>query len=697
MRSLWDDAEASQYRGELGLRVYTSRLLGRDRSLVLHGGGNTSVKLARRNLFGDEEEVLYVKGSGWDLETIEESGFTPVRLDAARRLAELPALSDPEMVEQLAIHALRAGAPPPSVEALLHAILPRRFVDHTHADAVVTVTDTADGAERMREVYGDAVIVIPYVMPGFLLARAVFERIAAGTAGMDGAAAATAAAGAGRAAAADGAGGTALPESVLGMVLLKHGIFSFGDTARESYERMIHLVGLAEDYLRARHAWVLDPAAGPGPARASSDPGAPLSPEQAAAVASLRHELSVAADRPLVLTSRRDPRALRFARRPDLDPLALQGPATPDHVLRTRRLPLLGRDVAAYAAAYRRYFEEHAAAAPEPKTMLDPAPRIVLDPELGLLAAGRTAAEAAIAAEIYQHTMDVVERADRLGGYRVLSAAELFEFEYWDLEQAKLRRAGEPPPMAGEVALVTGAASGIGKACVEALLARGAAVAALDVDPRIEGLFPRPAALGLRCDVTAEEQVTGALAVAIAAFGGLDVLILNAGIFPAGRDIAALDLEEWRRVMAVNLDANLILMRQCHPLLRLAPRGGRVAVIGSKNVPAPGPGVAAYSASKAALQQLARVAALEWGRDGIRVNVVHPNAVFDTALWTEERLAARAAAYHLDVEAYRKSNVLGLEVRSRDVAEVAVELCGARFSRTTGAQIPVDGGNDRII
>jgi NAD(P)-dependent dehydrogenase (short-subunit alcohol dehydrogenase family) len=329
--------------------------------------------------------------------------------------------------------------------------------------------------------------------------------------------------------------------------------------------------------------------------------------------------------------------------------------------------------------------------------MLDPAPRIVLDPELGMLAAGRTAADAAIAAEIYAHTMDVVERADRLGGYRVLSAAELFEFEYWDLEQAKLRRAGEPPPLAGEVALVTGAASGIGKACVEALLARGAAVAALDVDPRIDDLFPRPAALGLRCDVTAEEQVSGAVAAAVGAFGGLDVLILNAGVFPAGRDIAALELEEWRRVMAVNLDANLVLMRQCHPLLRLAPRGGRVAVIGSKNVPAPGPGVAAYSASKAALQQLARVAALEWGRDGIRVNIIHPNAVFDTALWTEERIAARAAAYHLDVEAYRRSNVLGIEVRSRDVAEAAVELCGPRFSRTTGAQVPVDGGNDRVI
>jgi len=677
MQSLWDDTEAGRYHGELGLRVYTSRLLGRDRSLVLHGGGNTSVKLPRRNLFGEEEEVLYVKGSGWDLETIEESGFTPVRLDAARRLAALPALGDPEMVEQLAIHTLRAGAPPASVEALLHAILPRRFVDHTHADAVVTVTDTPDGAERVREIYGDAVIVVPYVMPGFQLARAVCERISSG----------------------DGA--TTLPDSVLGMVLLKHGIFSFGDDARESYERMIHLVGLAEDHLRARGAWVLDP--GPGPAGEGREPAAgaaapaPLSPGEAAAVASLRHELSAAAGRPLVLASRHDARALRFVRRPDLAALALQGPITPDHVLRTRPLPLLGRDVAAYAAAYRRQFEEHSPAAREPKTMLDPAPRIVLDPELGMLAAGRTAAEAAIAAEIYGHTMDVVERADRLGGYRVLSAAELFEFEYWDLEQAKLRRAGEPPPLAGEVALVTGAASGIGKACVEALLARGAAVAALDVDPRIEDLFPRPAALGLRCDVTAEEEVAGALGAAVAAYGGLDVLILNAGVFPAGRDIAALDLAEWRRVMAVNLDANLVLMRQCHPLLRLAPRGGRVAVIGSKNVPAPGPGVAAYSASKAALQQLARVAALEWGRDGIRVNTVHPNAVFDTALWTEERVAARAAAYHLDVEAYRRSNVLGLEVRSRDVAEAAVELCGPRFSRTTGAQLPVDGGNDRVI
>jgi rhamnose utilization protein RhaD (predicted bifunctional aldolase and dehydrogenase)/NAD(P)-dependent dehydrogenase (short-subunit alcohol dehydrogenase family) len=678
MQSLWDDAEAGRFRGDLGLRVYTSRLLGRDRALVLHGGGNTSVKVRQADVFGEEQDVLYVKGSGWDLERIEEAGFAPLRLAPVRRLAELPSLGDPEMVNELIAQTLRAGAPVPSVEAILHALLPQRFVDHTHADAVVTVTNTPGGGERIGEIYGDAVIVVPYVMPGFVLARAVHEQLAA-------------------------LGRSGLPAGpAIGMVLLQHGIFSFGDTARESYERMIHLVDLAESYLRRHGAWVLAPggqagAAPGGGGEAGTGEADDRAGERSLAIAGLRSALSAAAGRPLVVTSRREPRVLRFVGRPDVAELALQGPATPDHVLRTKPLPLLGRDVAAYGAGYRRYFDDNAARAREPKTMLDPAPRVVLDAELGLLAAGRSAAEAAIAAEIYLHTMDVIERADRLGGWRALPAQDLFDMEYWDLEQAKVRRAGEPPPLTGEVALVTGAASGIGKACVEALLARGAAVVALDVDPRVTALFPRREVLGLPCDVTAEDQVAAALTAAAAAFGGLDLLILNAGIFPASRDIAGLALEEWRRVMAINLDANLILLRRCHPFLRLAPRGGRVAVIGSKNVPAPGPGVAAYSASKAALLQLARVAALEWGRDGIRVNVVHPNAVFDTAIWTADRLASRAAAYGLDVNAYRKSNVLGIEVRSRDVAEVAVELCGPRFSRTTGAQIPVDGGNERVI
>ena len=265
------------------------------------------------------------------------------------------------------------------------------------------------------------------------------------------------------------------------------------------------------------------------------------------------------------------------------------------------------------------------------------------------------------------------------------------------LEQAKLKRAGSPPPFAGLVALVTGAASGIGRACVEALLARGAAVVGLDRDPAVQGVRKAPAFLGVVADVTDEAQLAEALAAGVDAFGGLDLLVANAGIFPPSAEIASLGDDLWRKVMQVNLDANLTLFRLAHPLLRLAPTGGRVVVIGSKNVPAPGPGVAAYSASKAALQQLARVAALEWGKDGIRINTVHPNAVFDTGIWTEEVLEARAASYGMTVENYKKNNVLGVEVSAKDVAEVVAELCDPRFAKTTGAQVPVDGGNERVI
>jgi NAD(P)-dependent dehydrogenase (short-subunit alcohol dehydrogenase family)/ribulose-5-phosphate 4-epimerase/fuculose-1-phosphate aldolase len=461
----------------------------------------------------------------------------------------------------------------------------------------------------VREIWGDSVVVIPYVMPGFDLARLCAERFAK----------------------------EAGPQT-LGMVLLQHGIFSFGATARESYERMIELVGKAERYLAAHGAWEL------GPFPDQSARPEPRNPEPRN-IAALRSEVSRAAGSPLILTSRRTARTVAFAGRTDVGVISQQGPATPDHVIRTKRLPLVDRDVAGYVRAYGEYFAEQAARAKERKTMLDPAPRVVLDPELGLLAAGRTVKDAAATAEIYEHTMDVIERADRLGGFVALGAKELFDVEYWDLEQAKLAKAGKPPVFAGEVALVTGAASGIGKACVEAFLGRGAAVVGLDVSSQIAGSSDRSDYLGRICDVTDEKALEAALASAVDAFGGLDMLILNAGIFPATRRIAELSGEEWRRVMAVNLDANLALLRLAHPLLALAPAGGRVIVIASKNVPAPGPGAAAYSASKAALTQLARVAALEWGKDGVRVNVIHPNAVFDTGVWTEEVLASRPTGF----------------------------------------------------
>jgi NAD(P)-dependent dehydrogenase (short-subunit alcohol dehydrogenase family) len=293
--------------------------------------------------------------------------------------------------------------------------------------------------------------------------------------------------------------------------------------------------------------------------------------------------------------------------------------------------------------------------------------------------------------------MDVIERATLLGGFQALPAKDIFDVEYWDLEQAKLKKSGKPPAFAGEVALVTGAASGIGKACVEALLARGAAVVGLDLDPGITTLHARQDFHGIVCDVTSPEAINAALEATVTAYGGLDLLILNAGFFPGGAAISVLDDAAWRKVMQVNLDANLSLLRECHPLLKRAPRGARVVVIGSKNVPAPGPGAAAYSASKAALTQVARVAALEWGADGIRVNTLHPDAVFDTALWAGGVLEARAAHYGMTIEQYKTRNVLRTEVTSRDVAELAAELCGPLFAKTTGAQIPVDGGNERVI
>ncbi len=657
MSERWDESEAARQPDELALRVYSSRLLGRDPSLVLHGGGNTSVKLRETDVLGDEHEVLYVKGSGWDLESIQAGGFAPVRLDYLRRLASLERLSDAQMVSELATHVMRAGAPAPSVEAILHALLPHRYVDHTHADLLLAVTNTADGARRITEIYGTDVVVIPYVMPGFDLARACAREYArqahAGT---------------------------------QGMVLMNHGIFSFGDTARESYERMIALVARAEAYL-ARHA--TDRRVRRAPPVAAS--------VTRAQVAALRRALSAAAGKPLLLSIHSDEGFLAFAQRSDVALVSQQGTATPDHVLRTKRLPLLGGDVERYVADYRQYFERQAARAGRPLRMLDPAPRVVLDPAFGLGCAGRSVREMVIVRDIYAHTIDVIEASTALGGFQALSEADLFDVEYWDLEQAKLGRGGAPRPFAGEVGLVTGAASGIGRACVDALLARGAAVIALDVDPAVTTLFGRQDVLGVACDVTDPAACANALDAGVQAFGGLDLLVLNAGVFPGGTRIESLSDADWARVMRVNVDANLALLRDCHPLLRLAQRGGRVVVIGSKNVPAPGPGAAAYSASKAALTQLARVAALEWASDGIRVNILHPNAVFDTALWSEAVLAARAAQYGISVAQYRTNNLLKVEVCSRDVAELAAEMCGSLFDKVTGAQLPVDGGNERVI
>jgi rhamnose utilization protein RhaD (predicted bifunctional aldolase and dehydrogenase)/NAD(P)-dependent dehydrogenase (short-subunit alcohol dehydrogenase family) len=655
MRNRWDDDEAVRWTGPVGECTYGSHLIGREPTLVLHGGGNTSVKAPWRDVTGEDVEALHVKGSGWDLASIEPAGFAPLPLARLRALAGLDELGDREMMAELSASRLDPTAPQPSVETLLHATLPHAAVQHSHADAILTLTNLADGERRARDLYGVDVVVVPYVMPGFDLAKAVAELW-------------------------EREGG---PDT-LGMVLLSHGLFTFGASAREAYARHVELITMVEDELD-RVAPVSVPAT------------PPLSDPDPVALASLRRELSRVAGRPMVVSRHDGPAVRALLRHPDLERLTQQGPLTPDHVIRTKRVPLLGRDVESFAAAYRDEFARFAHRGRTELTMLDPAPRVVLDPDLGMLAAGPTAKDAGVAADIYHHTVDVLLRAESLGGYRALPPEHYFDLEYWELEQAKLVRHGSPPPLAGEVAVVTGAASGIGRACAEALLERGAAVVGLDVDEEVAGVAEGHTWLGLTADVTDPVALRDAVRRAAARFGGVDLAVLAAGVFGPSEAISGHDHDAWRSVLDVNLEGTARLLDAVHPLLARAPRHGRVALVGSKNVRAPGAGAGAYSASKAGATQLARVAALEWATDGIRVNVVHPDAVFDTGLWTEERLAERAARYGMTVEQYRRRNLLGTEVRARDVARVVADLLDPAYQAVTGAQIAIDGGSDRTV
>ena len=657
MKNLWSDAESDMFKDDLALRVYTSRLLGQDPSLVLHGGGNTSVKITETNLVGSEEDILYVKGSGWDLISIEKDGFSPVRMTHMLGLSKLKSLSDPQMVNELKTQLTNAASPTPSVETILHAILPFKYVDHTHADAVVTISNTSNGEERIREIYGNRVVIVPYVMPGFDLAKEVghlFSEMAS--------------------------------DETEGMVLLNHGIFSFGDTARESYGRMIDLVEAAEQYLITQNAWDNEkPLTGVKSKKIRND------------VSQLRQKISLVAGNPVLFNLTNSLSGISFSNRDDVEIIATRGPLTPDHVIRTKRIPMIGRDVEKYVKEYVSYFDAHKNNTEDKKTMLDPAPRVILDREFGLCAVGKNMGEIGIISDIYEHTIESILRAEKLGGFQALPASDIFDIEYWDLEQAKLRKNTNSLEFQGEVVLITGAASGIGKSCVQSFLNRGAAVVGIDIDSSIKTNYKHKNYLGLICDVTNEEAIEGILERSVCHFGGLDMIVLNAGIFPEAKMVSQLSLKEWNKVFSINLNSNLNLLREVYPLLITAPNKGRVVIIGSKNVPAPGPGAAAYSASKAALNQLMRVLSMEWGSDGIRLNALHPNAVFDTGIWTDEVLKSRAKQYGLTVESYKTKNILGVEVNSIDVSELAAELCGSLFSKTTAAQIPIDGGNERVI
>lgn len=642
--------------GELGAShlariVDLSRRLGADPAVVIHGGGNSSAKTDWIGLDGLPEPVLLVKGSGYDMATIDADGFVPLDLNRVRRLLPPATVPAEALMTELLAARLDPAAPAPSVETLVHAAIPARFVLHSHADAVLAVTDTPDGRRAAERVWQNRVAVLDYAAPGVPLGAAVAGLLADGL-------------------------------SVHAIVVLGHGLFAFADDADDA-------LAVHDDIVAAALA-ALPPLAPRGSTtQRAVDP---------VAISAVRRRIADALGTPVVV-ARHAGSSLPGLHESDpglLDDLAA-GVATPDHVTWTGPWVARDADIAAYSERYLGYVTSQSQRLGIEVEPLSPAPRAIIDPELGFLTVGRDPAHARAVADIVEHTADIALRARALGGYVPPSADHVFELEYWAAQQAKAVRRDARGVHAGKVALVTGAASGIGRACAEALLADGACVIAQDISPAVEGLVDDRRWLGQVVDVTDPGAQEAAIAAGVERFGGIDIAVPAAGVFPAAVRLSELELDLWERSIAINVTSVTTLFRLVHPHLRHAIGGGRVVVIASKNVAAPGPGAAAYSASKAALNQLARVAALEWAADGIRVNVVNPDAVFDTGLWTPELLAQRAAHYGVTVEEYKRRNLLHIEVTSRAVGRLVSLVVGPAFDATTGAQIPIDGGNERVV
>ncbi len=659
MKSLWSDSDARKYKGPLAKRVYTSRLLGANPELVLHGGGNTSVKVTEKDFFGDSVDVLYVKGSGWDLGTIEAAGFAPVRMSALLKMAELPSLNDAVMVQQQRAAMLDPGAPNPSIEAILHAVIPQKYVDHTHANAIVALTNHKNGLQTINALYGDRVVVIPYVMPGFDLAKAVAEALAK----VD-------------------------PYKLDGIILMNHGIFTMHDDARKSYELMIQLVTEAEILLSTKLGgkFTLPKA---------------QAKEDLLGLSLIRQEVSKLRGVPVIASLDQSEEAIGFASRNDVAKLATRGPLTPDHTIRTKRIPaVIGTDPAKslrkFADEYRTYFEKNN----QGETMLPPDPRWAVWQGQGVISFGATESEAGVLSDIVNHTWRTIQQTEAAfeGGWKPLPAARLFEIEYWELEQAKLKKSGSGAVQThqGKVAIVTGSAAGIGFACAAALADQGAKVVGIDLSPDIVEQMEKIGGIGIVANLTDDAKVLEAVESVVRQFGGIDILVSNAGIFTAGAYLENLEQGNWDKSIAVNLTSHQKLLKYTIPYLKNGI-GGAIVLVGSRNVNAPGAGAASYSCAKAGLTQLCRVAALELAPFGVRCNIIHPDAVFDTKLWTEENLKRSAERYGMTVEEYKTRNLLKTEITSRDVGNMVSAMASPLFGKTAGAQVQVDGGNDRVI
>jgi rhamnulose-1-phosphate aldolase/alcohol dehydrogenase len=679
VKSRWSESEAKEFieryaaRGlaeDLALRVYTTRLLGSDPKLVLHGGGNTSVKTMARDLLGDEVEVICVKGSGWDMAAIEPAGLPAVRLAPLRRLRPLEKLTDEDMVNFQRVNLLDSSAPNPSVETLLHAFLPHKFIDHTHSTAVLSLTDQPDGEAIARDLFGKRVAYVPYTIPGFALAKSVadiFDR----------------------------------NRDVEGLVLLKHGIFSFADDAKTAYERMIEFVTLAEQRLqRGRKA--LAKAALPEKLARTAE----IAPILRGACAISRDEMAGSVKRQ-ILCFRTGGAILDYVNGAELARYSQEGVVTPDHTIRTKNWPLLvpapeagkletwkadvEKAVATYVARYHDYFARNNERAEPKKKELDPLPRVILVPGKGLFGLGATAKDAAIAADIAENTVEVIADAEAIGRYQPIPEADQFDVEYWSLEQAKLGKSAEKV-LARQVCVVTGGGSGIGAAVAKAMAAEGAEVAVLDRD-RAAAIYVAKdigkSALAIACDVTDPEQVRKAFDEVAKAFGGVDIVVSNAGAAWQGR-IGEVDDETLRKSFELNFFAHQSVAQNAVRIMLAQGTGGCLLFNTSKQAINPGKDFGPYGLPKASTLFLMKQYALDYGRFGIRANAVNADRI-RSGLLTDEMVTARAQARGVSADAYMAGNLLGREVYASEVAEAFVYL--AHAEKTTAAVITVDGGN----
>ncbi len=677
MKSAWSDEEAQRYvaryaqqgvNADIALRVYTSRLLGRDPALVLHGGGNTSVKTTVPDQMGRPVDVLCVKGSGWDMAEIEPAGLPAVRMSPIVEMRALAKLSDEDMVNAQRCNLLDSGAPNPSVETLLHAFLPHKFIDHTHAVAVLSISDQPDGNKLCREVYGKRMGYVAYIMPGFQLAKKAAEVYEE-------------------------------DPSVEGLILEKHGIFTFGDTAREAYERMITKVSLAEERLQKnRKPVVFAPA--PLPARCAS----------AAEIAPILRGITAHADKPgtlhrMVLDFRTTPSIMAYVNGRDVARYSQVGVVTPDHTIRTKNWPVVvpapdAADLAAFrtgaaaafekfAARYHAYFSKHNAHQDPMKIELDPLPRVILVPGVGLFGVGATKSAAAIASDIAENTIQTITDAEAIGSYQCVSEDHLFDMEYWSLEQAKLGK-GKEARLARTVVAVTGGASGIGRAVAQAFKREGAEVAILDLAG--EGLTAAAKALkcaAVACDVTDAGAVKAAFAKIAETFGGLDIVVSNAGKAWQGR-IGSVDEQVLRDSFELNFYGHQRVAQAAVDVMLKQGFGGTLLFNVSKQAINPGPDFGPYGLPKAAALALMRQYAVDHGGDGIRSNAVNADRI-RSGLLTDTMIAERSKARGLSEASYMGGNLLSKEVTADDVAQAFVSL--ALADKTTGAILTVDGGN----